>query len=704
MKLFRPSTFKFTNKGIYPSSIRYPGTSVFPDTSDNNGPYSNGDVPIFALSCIEYKTLNDWYIQCEFTLDYLNDIVQDAFIVVNTKEKGEQPFRVTNIEVQSIIRCKAYHVGFDTKLYSVELAYALNQTCEQAMTAILQATVPSTPFTVYSDITELNVYSVEDMQLYDALLLCAEKYNGYLEFNKFQIRIMSSIGSDKGLKLEYGYNLLESEMFEDWSNVVTKLKPIGNDGLILNPEWLNADVSYDKPYTKIVHFDSNNLEDLALFSQLYLDRWKVPQVNYKVKARINDDIEIGDIVQVKSRQFELEANVLSYKYDVITKLLKEVEFGNYQRTTQSAFEKLKSDTVKVTQEKIDKAGYIKSLADDEVVTVGENGDFRTINDALFYLSYKYPRFKDSSYPYLVSSAEIRLLSGFVMNEQVLVERMNLGFITITSEDAEVPINRSAISNVIISSDNTSFYPAFCAKENATLPVIGCLFKINSTGSNIQISAVLCLENSSATVRENCGVNSEIRLAYGCIAYENSRINADGSIFNDFSSTYFASKCSQINCNSVTTNGTVTAEKASSINCNSSYISRIGGTGITSIDSSIVNANSTTITNCSVGAQSTNASLLNLRLAVITNSTDTGLYVFNSANACAVGATITGSTNYSVQCWRGFLNVSQANCRKGGSDSPTDIYVTGGGIISASGSTGGLFQTANTISSFGIIFK
>lgn len=622
MKLFSPSTKNFTNTGIYPSSLIYPGNSIFPEIADNNGPYSNGDIPVFALSCIEYKTLNDWYIQCEFTLDYLDHVVQDAFLVVNTKEKGEQPFRVSNIEVQSVIKCKAYHVGFDTKLYSVELAYALNQTCEQAMAAILQATIPTTPFTVYSDIVDLNVYSVEDTQLYDALLLCAEKYNGYLEFNKFQIRIMSNIGSDKGLRLEYGYNLLESEMFEDWSNVVTKIKPIGNDGLILNPEWINADVSYDKPYTKIVHFDSNNLDDLALVSQLYLDRWKVPQVNYKVKANINDDVEIGDTVQVKSRQFELEANVLSYKYDVLAKTLREVEFGNYRRTTQSAFEKLKTDTVKVTQETIDKAGYIKSLADDEVVTVGENGNFRTINDALYYLAYKYPRFKDESYPYLVSSAEILLLSGFIMEEQVLVERMNLGFITITSEDAEVPIKRSAL----IKSQSTSEYPdefsAFGANENAVLPVIGCLFNMDDSGTALRRHGIFVSKNSSAQIREGCGVKN--CGGNGLYVEANSQVNAENTIFS--------------NCGH---NG-ISANNASRVNCQYANVSGAVQCGIIATDCSFINAERVNASLSKWGIVAQYSSLISARTAYANDCTNYGVNAKNNSHIEASDSNATGA--------------------------------------------------------------
>ncbi len=662
MKIFNTKTKNFTNSGLFPSSMLYPSLLLFPQHVDFNGDFSQGDEVVNPISCVEVKSKDEWYIEVELPLEYVSLIEQDTFLVVETKEKGEQPFRVNNVEIKTKIRCKANHVGYDTKLYSVELAFAINQTCEQALTAIIQNTVPSNTFTVYSDITDLNVFSVRDMQMYDALVYCAEFYGGVLEFDKFQIRIVSSIGSDKGLTLEYGVNIQESEVYEDWSNVVTRLKPIGNDGIILNPEWLVADVQYDKPYTKILHFDSSNLDDLYLASTLYLARWKYPQVNYKVKAYINEALELGDTVQVKSRQFTLDATILSYKYNVLTKSMKEIEFGNYRRTTQNAFETLKTETVKVTQQVIDQAGYIKSLADDEVVTVGTGGDFPNINDALFYLSFKYPRFKDESYPYLVSSAEILLLSGFVMNEQVIIERMNLGFITISSEDAEVTVNRSVLTQAIVSG-GTSYYPVFVAKENAVLPVINCLFDLNATGVDSNRVGVMCIENSSATIRSGCGFKMNSTVTIGCFATEGSNINADGSIFNGSGNAYFAKYNSRINANGITTsdnNFGALAEECSTININ---------------NSTIINSNAD-------GVQANRGSTINA----------------NSCNINSWGFSGVRSFYGSV------INVTSSNCRDGGSDSANDIRVFGGSIVQANSSTGGLSQTANTITSNGIIFK
>ena len=65
----------------------------------------------------------------------------------------------------------------------------------------------------------------------------------------------------------------------------------------------------------------------------------------------------------------------------------------------------------------------------EIVTVGSTGDFATINDALSYLTQKHPNYNDGT----DTRAIIRLQDGFIMQEQVLINGQELGWITIESE-------------------------------------------------------------------------------------------------------------------------------------------------------------------------------------------------------------------------------------------------------------------------------
>lgn len=111
---------------------------------------------------------------------------------------------------------------------------------------------------------------------------------------------------------------------------------------------------------------------------------------------------------------------------------------------------------------------------DKTVTVGAGGDFATINDALTGLSGLKPLYKKSGF-----AATISLLSGFVMEEQVLLRGIDLSWITITSVDAEVVVDPSAITTELVDLDNIT--PIFGGIDNAYLPILDVLFAYPDQG-------------------------------------------------------------------------------------------------------------------------------------------------------------------------------------------------------------------------------
>lgn len=316
---------------------------------------SNGERIIQAIKCIEHRELGDWYVDLVAPLEYQSYLEKDYILVVPTKEKGDQPFRINNPKITDKVDVRAYHIGFDTKNYAVELSTVINgnaQACLDELTTNIDGTHP---FTFTSSITTLKSFSVVDTSLYNALIQIADEYNGILDFNGWTVTISSSIGADNGVILAYGKNIQESEINENWDLVVTKLKPIGNDGILLTPAWLTADISYDRPYTKIMNFDTDDVSNLALVSQLYLDRYKVPRVNYKVKADVEQNVALGDAVTVNARQFTTTAEVLSFDYNPLINRVIQVEFGNFRPTLKQFF----SDQAQVIENKVIKKAYVR---------------------------------------------------------------------------------------------------------------------------------------------------------------------------------------------------------------------------------------------------------------------------------------------------------------------------------------------------------
>lgn len=364
--------------------------------------HSMGDLDVVAYSCIENRESGDWYIEATFPID--SPIVKDTIIVVPTKDSNKQPFRVEEITSTNVIEVKAYHIGFDLKRYGVELSTTISGSCQAALNELKFQAYDTVPFTFTTDIVGNQTFSIIDTDVYSGLLDIADRYNGKVVFDWMTVSIQSSIGADRGMVLEYGKNIRENEVNEDWSKVVTKLKPIGTEGITLTPEWLIADIQYSKPYTRIMQFDSDEASNLALVAQLYLDRYKFPRVNYKVKgnpsfiasgfpylslftyeeleiytheelSNLNEQyyFELGDLILVKARQFQTLTEVIQYTYNTLSGFVESVEFGNYRPIVRNIvserFDPIEQ-SLSITRIKIDEANNQIDLrvSKDEIIS------------------------------------------------------------------------------------------------------------------------------------------------------------------------------------------------------------------------------------------------------------------------------------------------------------------------------------------------
>ncbi|MFW6040165.1 MAG: right-handed parallel beta-helix repeat-containing protein [Gemmatimonadota bacterium] len=132
--------------------------------------------------------------------------------------------------------------------------------------------------------------------------------------------------------------------------------------------------------------------------------------------------------------------------------------------------------------------------DNVTVTVGDSGHFSTINEAIKHLSRRRPAYKTGGW-----TATINLLSGFTMEEQVLVRAINLGWITITADDATVPITRSALTTSMAGS-----FPAFGSWEDGVLPRIAALFDMDTSGSGTDRHGVYARQGGRAYIPDALG--------------------------------------------------------------------------------------------------------------------------------------------------------------------------------------------------------
>ena len=317
---------------------------------------SNGDVVIKPLKAKVYKQDNgDFYLDLDCGLEYVNLIVEGKIIVANTPQ-GEQAFRITNpLKSKTKVSAKAYHVFYDSKDYAIASALVVDSNLNSALSLINGATDTSSPFVTYSDIATTKSLGIMRKSLYESILACLDTWGGHLVRNNFSIQILDTIGQDNGVTVRYRKNLEDISCEENWDDVVTKILPVGRDGILLNdldPSasiYILSSTQYSIPYTKIVEFSQDiNEEDYpdeqsykqALIDNLraqataYLDENCIPKVNYTLKANLEKITDIGDTIEVIDERLGIDimTQVIAFTYDCILDKYTEIEFGNFQRS------------------------------------------------------------------------------------------------------------------------------------------------------------------------------------------------------------------------------------------------------------------------------------------------------------------------------------------------------------------------------------
>lgn len=360
---------------------------------------SNGDKIIKPFKAVIIKEDNgDYELELETRIEDKDYIVNDNIIVVNTPF-GDQGFRIYNPQFKPnkiVVTCK--HLYYDTVNYLITDSYVVDKNCNDALDHLNKAIangVDVSPFVVDSNITNVKAsYRCVRKSFEEAISAVLERWGGHLVRDNFHISIKSEIGQDNGVSLRYGKNINDITKTEDWSKVVTKILPIGKNGLKIdgtkeettteettegNEDTTNINtkdysnlylstndipqqypehgITYDRPYTKTVTF-TQDLPETASEEELiadlrnqaieYLRENCVPKVNYTVKAQINKITDVGDTIEVYDERLgiNVKTNVISVKWDAIQERYIEVSFGNFTNKLKNLTSSITANTNK----------------------------------------------------------------------------------------------------------------------------------------------------------------------------------------------------------------------------------------------------------------------------------------------------------------------------------------------------------------------
>ena len=327
-----------------------------------------GNIIINPLHCheIKKKSLNGWYIEVEIPIKYKEYIEADKLCVVKTKSKLKpQAFRINDsiTYTNRKIKFTAEHVMFDSRRYVLLDVRPTNLNGQNGLKYVNERTDKISPFSITSNVENVSTAYFIRKTLLESWQVFEERWGGVFEADNWDISFKQSIGKDNGETIVYGKNMQGFEIFEDWSNVCTKILPVGYDGLLLPEKYLESETQYEIPYTKIVDFqtdlkteeqtETNLLVELRNNASKYLEENCIPKVSYTVNSNVNNDLEIGDTIKVLHPFVNIFTEVLEYEYDLISEKVKSLTFGNYTRDVKTKFNNIKNtiETIKQTVSK-----------------------------------------------------------------------------------------------------------------------------------------------------------------------------------------------------------------------------------------------------------------------------------------------------------------------------------------------------------------
>lgn len=359
---------------------------------------TNGNIAIEPLKCIEIKkkSLNGWEVNVEVPIKFKDYIKQDKLCVVKTKSKiNPQAFSINNISyTTNKIVFTAEHIAFRSRDYFLIDCRPTNMSGNNALNYINERTDNNSPFHIISDVENLNTAYLIRKNLLEAWEIIEEKWGGTFDFDNYTIYFKNKIGNDNGEIVSYKKNLQDLKVYEDWSNVITKLYPVGFDGIMLPEKYLQSEIEYDKFYTRSISFETdlefeeqteeNLINELREKSTAYLNENQYPKVSYEVVSNIIQNVEIGDIIHVKHPLVTLKTEVQEYEYNVNSLKLQKLVFGNYDRDVKTKFSSIKQE-INNSVNKISKQDEVIARQTNIINNLNKNGYVYIDDNEIFVL-------------------------------------------------------------------------------------------------------------------------------------------------------------------------------------------------------------------------------------------------------------------------------------------------------------------------------
>lgn len=337
---------------------------------------AGGGSPLTPRRCEITANLNsDWTLTSEHPLDSdgMYKLIQSGAVLRVPAFNGSQLYRIITADrTDSGITATAEPIFMDA-LHDVFLLDS--RPTNLSGQAALDYLMSGTKFSGQSDILNLNTAYYVRKNLIEALNgedenAFTQRWGGEILFDNYKVIINQSAGRDKGVVVKYGRNLTGITETVDRSSLITRIIPVGYDGIMLSGSapWVDSPLinSYPIIYNSVIEYsdvkvkenpDDPDEDGFATMAEAQAELRRLAALEYSennvdkelvsmdvdlillqntveyAEFKNLEDVSLGDTVTCRHAKLgiDVSAKVVSLTWDCITGRVTAVTLGNFKQ-------------------------------------------------------------------------------------------------------------------------------------------------------------------------------------------------------------------------------------------------------------------------------------------------------------------------------------------------------------------------------------
>lgn len=356
------------------------------------------------LSAQVDESLNgDYYLTLSYKLNgNLSEyLVEENIIKCQVADGSKQLFRIKRvIKDYTTIEVYAIHIFYDLLDNFLLDTAPTNLDAQSFGNWILQRTDFANSFTFYSDIVSTASARYVRRNPVEAIMGDIENsminiFGGDIERDNFTIKLLGQRGSSNGIKLIFGKNIQEIKITSDYTSIITRLLPLGFDGLMLPEIYVDSQNIDDYLTPKIGKVEFSDIkydpesEEEGVYTDIedaytalrnaandYLEYVDKPMININIDwvelSKTNEyknyqaieTLHLGDYVTAEILGINYETRVVKITYNPLSDMIENFEIGTIQKSIGNS---VNANTKKV--EEINVSSILQSAKDNATTQI-----------------------------------------------------------------------------------------------------------------------------------------------------------------------------------------------------------------------------------------------------------------------------------------------------------------------------------------------